>query len=949
MIPSAGFSQNLSVADSLHKTGMEHYEHGYYAYATTELGKAFHLYKKHSGPSTWVPAGFNYAVALMDHAKYTRALHLLESFKKTAYGKHHRKLRARIENEIGLAYLHKSREQKALKHFNKTLGLAKKSADRKLAGIAYNSIGAISYSRGDYQTSLQYRKKSLAAFQKTQDEKGIAILLNNIGAAYKQLSLGDSALKYYKKSLDIKKKLGDVGLLSTAYNNLANVLTAMGYFNKALTKYQMSLKLGKQTGTPYQIARPLNNIGILYNKLGQNREALSYYKASLQIQKKFSDSKMMAITHKNIGNRLWDLNEQEKALESYQKALSLNKRSGDPRSIAGSLYDLAKVELKASHFSAFSSHMQQAHIITDTLRAPHLLVKRHLLLAKRDSIKNLPFQAIDQLRKAVQQSFKIDSAATIHPLIKLAKAFWPDQPDSAIFYGRESIQTIEAMQHRANSIRRFQAGYFKQYAPFYTEVASWILNQTHNIALAYKLVEMGKSRVLTRELAQKAQFGAASLSEKDRLNQAQQLSEIASLRRQVHHAENDKKRQALENTIRSKQLIYDAFINRLHQQNPRYQFFKKTKAVSLSKVQSICPPKTAILEYALNRGHLLIFLITPKQATAKTFALEGKSTLKKEVLQFYRAILARDDRDSLAKLSKPLFSRFVAPFQAKLHLFQNLLVIPSGFLAYLPFDALIHDHQYLISSYNIQYATSMTGYTLIPKPHSYSFKKLLAIGNSALYPKNLHAPSLAGTTLEVESISRLFPNAMILKGKNLNEKRVRKLLKQRHSVVHIASHSIINEKKPSLSGIVVGKRENGNDIKNDGFLRRSEISRLHIPSNLIVLSACKTAKGKLINGEGMMGLQQAFFVAGVSTVIVSLWDVYDRATALLMKNFYTELKKNHKGRINGWHSFLRWIKQSPTVPFSPATEAMHQAKLKMLHNPEYHDPVFWAPFVVIGR
>ncbi len=828
--------------------------------------------------------------------------------------------------------------------------MAKKSDGRKLVGIAYNSIGAISYRQGDYQKSLEYRKKSLAAFQKIHDEKGIAILLNNIGAAYKQLSLYDSALKYYKKSLVIKKKLGDVGLLSTAYNNLANVLTKMGYFNKALTDYQMSLKFGKQTGTPHQIARPLNNIGILHNKLGQNRAALSYYQASLQIQKKFPDSKMMAITYKNIGNRLWDLNKRENAIQSYQKALLLNKQSGDPRSIAGSLYDLAKVELETSHFSAFSNNMRQAQIITDTLHAPHLFVRKHLLLAKQDSIKGRPFQAIDQLKKAVQQSFKIDSAATINPLIKLAEAFWPYQPDSAIFYGRKSIRIIETLQHQASSIRRFQAGYFKQYAPFYTDAASWILTQTHNIPLAYKLIEMGKSRVLTRELTQKTQFGPASLSEKDRLKQAQKLSELASLRRQLQRAENDKKRRTIENTIRSKQLIYDAFINRLHQQNPRYRFFKKTKPVSLSKIQSLCPPQTAILEYALNRDHLLIFLITADQVTTKTFALSGKSTLKKEVLQFYQAILARETRHDLAKLSKPLYKQLIAPFQPELHTYKNLLIIPSGFLAYLPFNALIHDHHYLISSYDIQYAPSMTGYTLIPKPHSYSFKNLLAVGNSTLYPINLHAPSLAGTALEVKSISQLFPNATILKGKNLNEKHLRQLLEHSHSIVHIATHSIINEKKPSLSGIVVGKRENGNNIKNDGFLRRSEISRLQIPSNLVVLSACKTATGKLINGEGMMGLQQAFFVAGVSTVVVSLWDVYDRATALLMKNFYTELKKNQESwLLHKWHSFLHWIKPSKIVPFSPVAEAMHQAKLKMLHNPEYHNPVFWAPFIVIGR
>jgi CHAT domain-containing protein len=213
----------------------------------------------------------------------------------------------------------------------------------------------------------------------------------------------------------------------------------------------------------------------------------------------------------------------------------------------------------------------------------------------------------------------------------------------------------------------------------------------------------------------------------------------------------------------------------------------------------------------------------------------------------------------------------------------------------------------------------------------------------------MHAPALAGVDLEMRSINKTFSNASVIKGDNLSEKNVRRLLKNSYSVVHIATHSIINEKKPSLSGIIVGRRKDGNNINNDGFLSRSEINRLNISSNLVVLSACKTATGPVIGGEGMLGLQQAFFMAGVSSVIVSLWNVYDRATARLMKNFYHSLKINHNSWSETWDKFLRWIEQSDAAPFGEPAEAMHQAKLKLLHSPAYHDPVFWAPFIVIGR
>ena len=111
----------------------------------------------------------------------------------------------------------------------------------------------------------------------------------------------------------------------------------------------------------------------------------------------------------------------------------------------------------------------------------------------------------------------------------------------------------------------------------------------------------------------------------------------------------------------------------------------------------------------------------------------------------------------------------------------------------------------------------------------------------------------------------------------------------------------------------------------DGFLEAREIIQMELNANLAVLSACKTAFGKQIAGEGMLGLTRAFFTAGVPSVVASLWNVEDNATKKLMVEFHTRLRDGER----------------------PA-KALQEAQRQLLKSRKYSSPVFWAPFVLMG-
>jgi CHAT domain-containing protein len=144
--------------------------------------------------------------------------------------------------------------------------------------------------------------------------------------------------------------------------------------------------------------------------------------------------------------------------------------------------------------------------------------------------------------------------------------------------------------------------------------------------------------------------------------------------------------------------------------------------------------------------------------------------------------------------------------------------------------------------------------------------------------------------------------------------------------VHFATHGMLDSDRPSLSGLVLSLVDEGG-APRDGYLRLHDIYNLRLGAELVVLSACQTALGKEIRGEGLVGLARAFMYAGTPRVVASLWEVSDLATAELMKRFY------------------RGILQ---LRLRPAA-ALQAAQLEMSQDPRWAPPYYWAGFTLQGE
>jgi CHAT domain-containing protein len=181
---------------------------------------------------------------------------------------------------------------------------------------------------------------------------------------------------------------------------------------------------------------------------------------------------------------------------------------------------------------------------------------------------------------------------------------------------------------------------------------------------------------------------------------------------------------------------------------------------------------------------------------------------------------------------------------------------------------------------------------------------------------------------EAEFITGLAPKGSTLKATGFEANRQLAASGElgQYRIVHFATHGLINSEHPELSGLVLSLvDENGKP--QDGFLRMSDIFNLEMPADLVVLSACQTALGKEVKGEGLVGLTRGFMYAGAQRVVASLWQVDDLATAELMKHFY-------RGML--------------TENLRPAA-ALRAAQIEMSKSPRWSSPYYWAGFVIQGE
>jgi CHAT domain-containing protein len=369
---------------------------------------------------------------------------------------------------------------------------------------------------------------------------------------------------------------------------------------------------------------------------------------------------------------------------------------------------------------------------------------------------------------------------------------------------------------------------------------------------------------------------------------------------------------------------------------------------------------SALIEYVVTEEKTFLFVLSRERSSTSrvgttqqpeallsvyTIAIKQKD-LSQRAETFRRQLARRDFR--FGKTGSDLYSLLLAPARAQLAGKSLLVIVPDAGLWQLPFQALQPaENRFLLEDSAICYAPSLTVLREMLRleshngPDSLAKSSLLAIGNPALGKQTLERLKTANrderleplpeAEREVRALAQLYGNrrSEVFIGPEAREDRL-KAEAGKFGILHLATHGVLDNSNPMYSHLVLSQAEG--DTNEDGLLEVWEMMNLDLKADLVVLSACETARGRIAEGEGVIGMSWALFVAGCPTAVVSQWKVDSASTTELMLEFHRDLTRTTPGKR------LR----------VSAAESLREAALKLMHTPEYRHPFYWAGFVVVG-
>ena len=347
----------------------------------------------------------------------------------------------------------------------------------------------------------------------------------------------------------------------------------------------------------------------------------------------------------------------------------------------------------------------------------------------------------------------------------------------------------------------------------------------------------------------------------------------------------------------------------LQVQAPELASLVTVTSAPAKEIQDLLQPDEALLEYYYTDKDLAVFIMTKDGLKAVKLERAG---LEENVNEFRAALINPASTDHTL-LSQKLYNRLFQPVAGVVQA-QKLIVVPHGVLHYLPFCALCSDKGFLIDSYSIRVEPSASVLKFLKGREKKAETRALVLGNPDLGDPKF---DLKFAQEEATAIAKVMPGAKVLLRGEATKGFV-KTQGDQFTVLHFATHGVFDLKEPLNSALLLAK-----DPDSDGRLRVGDLYTLKLDADLVTLSACETALGKVANGDDVVGFTRGLLYAGASSIVSSLWKVDDLATRDLMVDFYTNLPKLGK------------------------QESLRQAQLSV--KKQHDHPFYWAAFVLTGN
>jgi CHAT domain-containing protein/tetratricopeptide (TPR) repeat protein len=813
---------------------------------------------------------------------------------------------------------------KALAFYRQALLVTPKGEEPALEGAILSNIGKIYYDLSDWQMALEYYHQALSRFRAIGEKRGAAITLSNIGVAYSSLGEREKSLDYYREALSLQHGIGDKAKEAETLTNMGFTYAGLGQVPQALEAYAQALPLRKAAGDRLGEATTLDYMGMAYSSLGEQDKALNYHQQALELGRAVGDQRGEARTLSNLGYLYAASGQWEKSAEYYNQALAGFRRVGDRQSEASALYGLARTERNNGNLAGSREHLEAALSLFEDVRvnAGAGQLRASYLASKQDAYQ-----------------FYIGLLMELH------------RRDPTKGHDAIALQTSE--RARARSLLD-------------------MLGEAHvDIRQGVDAELLERERNLKQQLSAQAQRQIRLLGQKTSQDQLVQLNkDLGALEDEYQQvqAQLRKKSPGYASLTQPRPLDLKEIQNQLEPGTLLLEYSlgedrSYVWAITQTSLKTFELPKREQIEKAARQVYGLL--------TARSQFKGGESPQVKE-----QRIAQTDSQlpNAIEELSKLV----LGPIGSELGS-ARLVIVPDGALQYVPFSVLsvvsdqrsvspsasASDHQPLIQEHEIVSLPSasalaiqrqgllnrkpapnnvaviadpvfsaddervgararVTGASASPGDGSTTTRIIEHLANDS----GLVIRRLKFTRQEADRILAEAPRSKNLRSIDFKASRGTatggELSKYRY--VHFATHGYIDSERSNLSAIVLSLVD-AQGQPQDGFLRVMDIYNLNLPAELVVLSACETGLGKEVKGEGLVGLTQGFMYAGARRVVVSLWNVNDKATADLMARFYRGMLRENK---------------------TPAA-ALRAAQMEMSQQKQWQSPYYWAAFTLQGE
>lgn len=862
-------------------------------------------------------------------------------------------------NNLGSLYRNMGLYERAEQSYYQALALTDSSGQipSSKAAACMSNLGILKGEQWDYEKALELQRKALFMRLATLDSlhPEVANSYDAIGNGYEKVGDYAKAREYHEKALRIREQVYSEGHdeVGKSHFNIGLDALRMGLYDEALYHNEQALAIFKQVyGEEHPlIARVLDQLGSLYDLERNFTQSIAYYEAALAMTQRLfgPDHHEVARIFLNICTTYSDADLREKAIAAGQKAIELDSKTMGTRSltVAWEWGNLGEVHTHFGEYAEALNAYQEALVRMDTTMRLEDIGQNPQgtpLGFGNELFRILSGKGNTLLRMASQQEDSI---------------LYLDAALAAFRRGAGLVDTLRLHYGRPDS-RHTLAGEARIIYNGGIRTA-WRLvqatGQQQYLEDVFFFAERGRSMELMQTLHENQALQYAGLPPQ-LLDSVRYLSmQIAAREKQVYEAEAEGEAvpPALVDQIFAFHLQYDVLIEQLEANYPAYYELKYGQDLpALGYIQQQLPPECAMLNFMQAGGRTYGLRL---QAGDQTMLDLGATPEIDSLVQAWRDLIPRPFRENRAdqdwsatqlhtlEIGHALFQKLLQPFvEQGPGLPERLIIIPQGILSLVPFDALptappragqsLREIPYLLRQYEVAMAYSAGNWLAVKDQDiqraqaqwvgfAPSFGEAAGTTTMPALTRGDFLQPLAHNQQEVSAIQAHMRGTVFL-GAMASEESFKDHAGD-YAILHISSHAFVDPLNALYSGIAFAPDSQGGD---DGFLELVELFTLQLPAEMAVLSACETNLGAYIRGEGIMSLARGFAYAGVGSVVATLWQVNDAATATIMELFYGQLKEGTRK--------------------SAALRAAKLAYLEQADNLSAH-PYFWSGFVPIGN